>query len=188
MDRLDPVYTHAFLDLGWSGLTIGRVIIRLCSDTPRGKQFVLLCTGQLGPSYLNTRLFRVEDKGRFGERVFGGDYESNDGRGGASLLHPMGTGYEQAGSEGDVWSWTQESHRSAQFAISTKDFSVNGSARLICLTGYPCVFGKVVKGLEVVKAAINHNSITEVSVVDCGVVLPQHFTVSNATHLVYATL
>ncbi|XP_069193556.1 uncharacterized protein [Procambarus clarkii] len=162
---LEPSCTLAFLDLGWAGSTRGRVTIRLTPDTPLARQFVLLCTGQRGHTYRNTKLFQVWDKGRSGECVAGGDYESNDGRRGAPLLPDLHGRYRESGRAGAVWSrWSPGAARSAQFGITTRDRQ----------GGDQCsrVFGDVVSGLDVVRAAVNHSDITEVTVVDCGVVLP----------------
>ncbi|XP_069191086.1 tripartite motif-containing protein 59 [Procambarus clarkii] len=160
---LDPSCTLAFLDLGWAGSTRGRVTIRLTPDTPLARQFVLLCTGQRGHTYRNTKLLRVWDKGQPGERVVGGDYESNDGHGGAPLLSDLQGQYRESGRAGVVRSW-REATMTAQFGITTRDRQDS------CQWLY--VFGDVVSGLDVVRAAVNHSDITEVTVVDCGVVLP----------------
>ncbi|XP_069180707.1 uncharacterized protein [Procambarus clarkii] len=163
---LDPSCTLAFLDLGWAGSTRGRVTIRLTPDTPVARQFVLLCTGQRGHTFRNTKLLGVEYKGYPGEYVVGGEYESNDGKGGAPLLPDLRGRYRQSGQAGAVrsWWWPLEGPRSAQFAIATRDRQAGHQ--------WPYVFGDVVSGLDVVRAAVNHSDITEVTVVDCGVVLP----------------
>ncbi|XP_069194021.1 uncharacterized protein [Procambarus clarkii] len=161
---LEPSCTLAFLDLGWAGSTRGRVTIRLTPDTPLARQFVLLCTGQRGHTYRNTKLLEVRDKGQPGECVVGGDYERNDGKGGAPLLS-LGGFYRASGRSGAVGArYVPGRSRSAQFAITTGDDQ--GGDRC------PCVFGHVVSGLDVMRAAVNHSNITEVTVVDCGVVLP----------------
>ncbi|XP_069177532.1 peptidyl-prolyl cis-trans isomerase G-like [Procambarus clarkii] len=169
---LEPSCTLAFLDLGWAGSTRGRVTIRLTPDTPLARQFVLLCTGQRGHTYRNTKLLQVWNKGQPGEWVAGGDYESNDGKGGASLLPDLQGQYRESGRAGavvsragTVWSlWGPGSPSSAQFAITTRDRQGGHH--------WSCVFGDVVSGLDVVRAAVNHSNIREVTVVDCGVVLP----------------
>ncbi|XP_069181109.1 peptidyl-prolyl cis-trans isomerase-like [Procambarus clarkii] len=162
---LEPSCTLAFLDLGWAGSTRGRVTIRLTPDTPLARQFVLLCTGQRGHTYRNTKLFGVVDKGQPGERVRGGDYESNDGEGGASLLPHLQEQYRESDRAGAVCSrYGPGGPKSAQFAIITRDHQ-DGHQWARCI-------GDVVSGLDVVRAAVNHSDITEVTVVDCGVVLP----------------
>ncbi|XP_069181108.1 uncharacterized protein [Procambarus clarkii] len=99
---LKPSCTLAFLDLGWAGSTRGRVTIRLTPDTPLARLFVLLCTGQRGHTYRNTKLLRVFDKHGPGEYVVGGDYESNDGEGGAPLLPYLQGQYRESSRAGVV--------------------------------------------------------------------------------------
>ncbi|XP_069158971.1 peptidyl-prolyl cis-trans isomerase-like [Procambarus clarkii] len=162
---LEPSCTLAFLDLGWAGSTRGRVTIRLTPDTPLARQFVLLCTGQRGHTYRNTKLLEVWHKGKPGEWVRGGDYERNDGEGGAPLLPHLQGQYRESGRAGAVFSlYRPWGPRSAQFVIITRDCQDGGQ--------FTDVFGDVVSGLDVVRAAVNHSDITEVTVVDCGVVLP----------------
>ncbi|XP_069161656.1 peptidyl-prolyl cis-trans isomerase-like [Procambarus clarkii] len=162
---LDPSCTLAFIDLGWAGSTRGRVTIRLTPDTPLARQFVLLCTGQRGHTYRNTKLLRVFEKDEPGESVVGGDYESNDGEGGAPLLPDLQGQYRESGRAGAVRArGGPRGPRSAQFAITTRDLQDGDQ--------WSRVFGDVVSGLDVVRAAVNHSDITEVTVVDCGVVLP----------------
>ncbi|XP_069182317.1 peptidyl-prolyl cis-trans isomerase-like [Procambarus clarkii] len=162
---LEPSCTLAFLDLGWAGSTRGRVTIQLTPDTPLARQFVLLCTGQRGHTYRNTKLLQVWGKGEARECVVGGDYESNDGEGGAPLLPDLQGQYRGSGRAGAVWArYGQGGPWSAQFTITTRDRQDGHQ--------WPDVFGDVVSGLDVVRAAVNHSDIREVTVLDCGVVLP----------------
>ncbi|XP_045587584.2 uncharacterized protein [Procambarus clarkii] len=162
---LDPSCTLAFLDLGWAGSTRGRVTIRLTPDTSLARQFVLLCTGQRGHTYRNTKLLRVWNKGFPGEWVEGGDCESNDGEGGAPLLPDLQGQYRESGRAGAVRASSGPGGpKSAQFVIITRERP--GGRQ------WPHVFGDVESGLDVVRAAVNHSNIREVTVVDCGVVLP----------------
>ncbi|XP_037801628.1 uncharacterized protein LOC119596449 [Penaeus monodon] len=155
-----------FLDLSWPGSPPCRVYIRIIRDTPMAKHFVLLCTGELGPSYTNSHFFGVVCKGLPGERIVGGDYEYNDGSGGAAVIPGLtGSGdYNKHCSVGAVGGWVSDDSRAAQFTVTTKK----------SLFPYidPRVFGKVVKGLEVAKAAAKCRSIKTVMVVDCGIVIP----------------
>ncbi|XP_069192089.1 uncharacterized protein [Procambarus clarkii] len=163
---LDPSCTLAFLDLGWAGSTRGRVTIRLTPDTPLSRQFVLLCTGQRGHTYPNTKLLQVCDKGQPGECVEGGDYESNDGKGGAPLLPHLQGQYRRSGRAGAVWArcglW---SPMNFQFVITTRDRQDNGQ--------WSYVFGDVVSGLDVVRAAVNHSDITQSNVMGLSHVIPR---------------
>ncbi|XP_069192238.1 uncharacterized protein [Procambarus clarkii] len=175
---LEPSCTLAFLDLGWAGSTRGRVTIQLTPDTPLARQFVLLCTGQQGHTYRNTKLLQVWNKGQLGECVVGGDYKSNDGEGGAPLLPDLQEQYRESARAGAVGALGGPgAPRCAQFVITTRDRQDG--------VQWSYVFGDVVSGLDVVRAAVNHSDIREVTVVlcchssslyhlhhHCGVVLP----------------
>ncbi|KAK3890170.1 hypothetical protein Pcinc_005862 [Petrolisthes cinctipes] len=147
---LNPESTITFLDMAWEGLTRGRVYIRVSVDKTEARQFVGLCTGQPGSSFLNTQLNRVVGKGGQNECVFGGNYNFND----YSVRGlPFGVGRV---------TFKSNSEKSGQFGINTN----NGY-------GYwGAVIGRVESGLEVVNAAVQLNDITQVTVVDCGVVVP----------------
>ncbi|KAK3877799.1 hypothetical protein Pcinc_017529 [Petrolisthes cinctipes] len=147
---LNPKSTITFLDMAGEGLTRGRVYIRVSRDRPQARQFVGLCTGQPGSSFLNTRLNRVVNKGEQKECVFGGNYNSNDNR--VNGLYTF---------VGTV-SFKSHSEKSGEFGICTN-------------SGYKSVgdvIGYVESGLEVLKEAVQLNDITQVTVVDCGVVVP----------------
>ncbi|XP_045621709.2 uncharacterized protein [Procambarus clarkii] len=164
---MNPSCPLVFLDLGWAGSTRGRVTIQLKHDVGLSRQFVFLCTGQRGHTYLNTKLLKVVGKGEVGEYVYGGDYESNDGKGGAPLLPNIEGAeckYWESYKAGTVWpACNPQGARSTQFAITTID---NNEWEM-----YSDIFGKVVSGLDVVREAVSHSKITEVTVVDCGIVL-----------------
>ncbi|KAK3869118.1 hypothetical protein Pcinc_025548 [Petrolisthes cinctipes] len=147
---LNPESTITFLDMAGEGLTRGRVYIRVSKDTTQARRFVGLCTGQPGSSFLNTQLNRVVNKGKQRECVFGGNYSFNYDR-----IFPYITG------AGTV-SFKSHSEKSGEFCIST-----NGGYESV-----GAVIGQVESGLEVLKAAVQLNDITQVTVVDCGVVVP----------------
>lgn len=155
---------QVFLDLSWPGSEAQRVIIHLSHDTPHGKQFLLLCTGQQGLSYASSTLLRAFRKGQPGEHVFGGDYEINDGTGGHALLPDLEEyDYPSSGKAGSLWARFTSPYCAAQFGILTmsRDDGVRWNG----------VFGKVTRGLHVLKKAACHENIKEVTVVDCGIVL-----------------
>ncbi|MPC30759.1 Peptidyl-prolyl cis-trans isomerase B [Portunus trituberculatus] len=163
---------EVFLDLAWPGSAARRVVVSLPQDTSSGRQFVLLCSGQWGACYANTKLFSVGREGEPGEWVEGGDYETNDGEGGAPVLPNLYYGdYWYSGKAGAVWQQWRDSARDTQFGIITRNCKPGGSYGL-----YVDVFGEVVRGLKVVQEAARHRPITEVTVVQCGVLLtpPPH--------------
>ncbi|KAG0725650.1 Peptidyl-prolyl cis-trans isomerase [Chionoecetes opilio] len=154
---------RVFLVLGWKGRPSRRVLIHLRTNNPGARQFLLLCTGQRGPCHNGTTLFAVGRERQPGEFVWGGDYERNNGLGGAALLPDLDKCvYGESWMAGVVWGRWCDPAVGAQFGITTKDWPG--------LT-VPCVIGKVEVGLEVVQEAARHRPITEVTVVDCGVVV-----------------
>ncbi|XP_068207622.1 uncharacterized protein [Palaemon carinicauda] len=168
-DLVNTESTLTFLDFAWDDQNRGRVQIRLePADTGRAKQFALLCSGLRGPTYANTRLLAVVNRGAPSEFVRGGDYQYNNGTGGASLLPDLGRGGEYwrqqvSGSVMAAGSWGDAC--SAQFIISTK------SPGLLAQRD-DTIFGQVENGLEVLNAAISETRITQVNVTDCGIMIP----------------
>ncbi|XP_050715049.1 uncharacterized protein LOC126997880 isoform X2 [Eriocheir sinensis] len=150
-----------FLDLSWPGSAPRQVQIHLSQDTPWGRQLVMLCTGQHGPSYINTLSAKVRNKGQTGEWMSFGD-----GFGASDLLPELDVGkYKTSGKAGAVFWLVDEEHWNAcgQFGIFTRDCQ--------CKCESTRVFGEVVDGLHVVAEAAQHSNIKEVTVVDCGIVL-----------------
>ncbi|KAK3871080.1 hypothetical protein Pcinc_023726 [Petrolisthes cinctipes] len=147
---LNPKSTITFLDMAGEGLTRGRVYIRVSEDETEARRFVGLCTGQPGSSFLNSRLNEVVDKGKLNECVYGGNYSFTNYK-----VHPI---HYQVG----IVSFTSLSEKHGEFCINTKNGYESSGAYI----------GQVESGLEVVKEAVQLNDITQVTVVDCGVVVP----------------
>ncbi|KAK3893828.1 hypothetical protein Pcinc_002364 [Petrolisthes cinctipes] len=146
--RLNPNYTDIFLDMAWSGGSV-RVDIMVNTNTTEGRQFVDLCTGQRGSSFLNTQLTRVWNKGKAGECVVGGNYDSGVNR----ML--SSDGYCD---EGTVM-FMSHTDKSGEFIIST-----NGQCQKFGID-----VGSVSDGLVMLKEAAQLSDITQVTVEECGV-------------------
>ncbi|XP_068217757.1 peptidyl-prolyl cis-trans isomerase-like isoform X2 [Palaemon carinicauda] len=163
---VDPSSRQTFLELGTNGATLGRLIIRLSPDTKGAEQFALICAGEKGVSYANTKLFQVHHRGKIYEYVGGGDYEYNNGDGGKALVAglELGPEYERPWVAGTVRGfWGLGSSVSAQFFISTHDHPAG-----VCSPA----FGIVEEGLEILTNAVQCSTdITEVYVQDCGIIL-----------------
>lgn len=85
---------EVFLDLSWPGCRAARrVVVRLPWDTARGRLFLMLCSGQWGPCYANTRLFKVEYKGQLRECVREGNYQAANASGATLLSYFSFRGY-----------------------------------------------------------------------------------------------
>ncbi|XP_064087528.1 uncharacterized protein LOC135202204 [Macrobrachium nipponense] len=163
---VDPSSRLTFLDLGTNDTTLGQLTIRLSPDTKGAQQFALLCSGEKGISYANTKLFQVLHRGKKWEYVGGGDYECNNGDGGKALLPDLELGpeYERPWVAGTVRGfWGLTSTVSAQFFICTRDHLVG-----VCSPA----FGIAEEGLDVLRNAVRlYPDITQVYVQDCGIIL-----------------
>ncbi|XP_068210776.1 uncharacterized protein [Palaemon carinicauda] len=162
---LDKDSTTAFLDLEWDGSFKGRVHISLSPDTPLAQQFRILCTGDQGPTYAQTKIFQVVNKGQDLEYIWGGDYMSNDGSGNTALMEGLDLSdpvYKRVGEAGAVWA--RDGTKSAQFGIITD------KGRTII---YSKIFGKVKDGMNVLRSAVERiERVNDVMVVKCGIILP----------------
>lgn len=137
IDLLDSSSTLTFLDFKENGEDAERVYIRMNGDTTRAKQFVLLCAGTWGGSYVDTNLIMVWNTGCEGECVWGGDYNS-----GTSIIPGLVTGgeYQHPNKLGTVSGWYTD-YRGTRFCITTRDRS---QCNLVS------AFGMVEKGIDVV--------------------------------------
>lgn len=163
---VDNSSTLTFLELSAGGSTLGRLHILLVPDTPRARNFALLCTGEKHHSYANTSLLWARHKGQAMEGVWGGDYEMDDGEGGAALVRGLTTGgeYRRPWTAGTVEGlWWKGDAQGAQFLIYTRD-----NPGKVCERA----FGVVERGLGVLVRAINrYPDIKQVKVTDCGLVI-----------------
>ncbi|XP_068235450.1 uncharacterized protein [Palaemon carinicauda] len=166
LSLVDPSSTLTFLELSAGGSTLGRLHVLLAPDTARAKNFALLCTGEKHHCYANTSLLWARHKGQAMEGVWGGDYEMDDGEGGAALVRGLTTGgeYERPWTAGTVEGlWWKGDAQGAQFLIYTRD-----NPGKVCERA----FGVVERGLGVLVRAINrYPDIKQVKVSDCGLVI-----------------
>lgn len=162
---VDESCIKVYLEVSWAGKVQGRVSIKLVNTAARTRLFFLLCTGERGPSYLSTRLLEVENRGRPAERVWGGDYQNNDGSGGAALPGlTRGPLHSQSVTAGLVagFCYGDDHRKPAHFAIYTGD----------CPVIYEeCPLGRVDEGLDVVQAVAALPDITTATITECGVVI-----------------
>lgn len=128
----------------------------------RAQQFIALCMATMGPTLLNTTCFeRGGNILRWRYVVDGANKTRTD---------PLLTNLEWGGqctkpeTEGYVTGICYNNANSVSFGIcahSTPGGTLQGP------------FGRVVRGLEVVKAAFEHNPITQVTITNSGLVLPR---------------
>ncbi|KAK8732628.1 hypothetical protein OTU49_006849 [Cherax quadricarinatus] len=158
------VPSEVFLELNVGGRCLGRVYIRLMSHLRRAQQFLLLCLGSLGPSYIGATFFIT---------AHNQERETLDVR---RYVLPDGSTSNKILMSDLEWG--------GRFAGPAKERVVMGSfygndthGFGICTRGQPggvfqCPFGEVMSGMEVVKAAVRHDPISEVVITDCGMVVP----------------
>ncbi|XP_042864268.1 uncharacterized protein LOC122248367 [Penaeus japonicus] len=140
--------------------SLGRVHIRLWGHLRRAQHFLALCLGTFGATYKGSRFTNVARKGLAGESLVGGRYLTARGSSSAGLLSdlewrgkfsgPVTEGVLGGASDGDASS-------EALFGICTKGYPEGE---------YYCPFGEVLSGLEVVRAAVSHTPVTEVTIAD----------------------
>nr|XP_043621061.1 peptidyl-prolyl cis-trans isomerase CYP40-like [Erigeron canadensis]XP_043621062.1 peptidyl-prolyl cis-trans isomerase CYP40-like [Erigeron canadensis] len=167
---------RCYLDISIGGDLEGRIIVELFTDiVPKtAHNFRALCSGEEGVSpvtgvplhYKGVRFHRLVKS----FKIEGGDISCGDGTGGESIY---GSTFEDENFE-------MKHERKGMLSMVNSGPNTNGSQFLITTTRAPhldgknVVFGKVVKGMGVVKSiehvAIDDNDcpVPEVVIVDCG--------------------
>lgn len=163
-----PEYPQVFLELHAGERYLGRLVIRLWGRLRRAQHFKALCLASFGPSYTGSRLEYVGNKNQPGEFIVGGGYLDQDSkRSSRGLMDDLEWGGQFAGEDAEgLLQGAGGGHREydALFCICSRTDAAGKSQ---------CPFGEVVLGMEVVRAAAQHEPIAEVRVSRCGVVLPE---------------
>ncbi|CAL0331342.1 unnamed protein product [Lupinus luteus] len=168
--------TRCFLDISIGEELEGRIVVELFNDVvPKtAENFRVLCTGDKGigsstgvPLYFKGSFFHRVIKGFM---IQGGDISAGDGTGGESIY---GLKFEDENFE-------LKHERKGMLSMANSGPNTNGSQFFITTTrtshldGKHVVFGKVVKGMGVVRS-IEHVTIgdddrptLDVKIVDCG--------------------
>ncbi|KAK7074903.1 hypothetical protein SK128_024739 [Halocaridina rubra] len=181
---LDALAPQVFLDIGWKGNIMGRIIIRLMGDTLRGNQFLLMCTGEAGPSFVNTHFHCIWMRDDPGEQIWGGDYDKGDGNGGASIIEKVPEMKDSSHTvskckpikAGLVAGSCERTDMSTLFRIYTRDLEhPNGKESLLSGDSVeaddPAAFGIVEYGLDSLRSVTRLGSVTEVTIYSCGIVI-----------------
>ncbi|CAL4150138.1 unnamed protein product, partial [Meganyctiphanes norvegica] len=162
-NMVDMSQALTFLDVGWGGSSsMGRVYARMMGDTPRSNQYVWFCTGEKGPSYVNTVFCAHSNKGLPGEWLGIGD-----GRFTIPLVSDLTTGSEychpkEAGIISAVRMGEDNSCQNGKFGVTIKSSPGKSSV----------AFGRVESGLSIFELVAELGQINQASVIDCGIVIP----------------
>nr|XP_053655008.1 tripartite motif-containing protein 3-like [Cherax quadricarinatus] len=157
---------EVFLDIGVDGKILGRVYILLYGHLRRAQHFLALCLGTFGPSYRDSKFHGVVKPGAPGETLAGGKYVTPEGLSVQGLMEDLEWGGKcirektvglVVGASGG------KPELDAFFHICTREDRGKKFA---------CVFGEVVRGIEVLHDAVKHVRTRDVTVVDVGVVIP----------------
>nr|XP_045614344.1 uncharacterized protein LOC123768093 [Procambarus clarkii]XP_045614345.1 uncharacterized protein LOC123768093 [Procambarus clarkii]XP_045614346.1 uncharacterized protein LOC123768093 [Procambarus clarkii] len=159
--------SEVFLELSAGGRCLGRVYIQLKSHLRRAQQFLALCLGTLGPSFVGSSIGSAGNMDQVNEYIAVDYYiDQNGERRQHNLLTDVNTDDQHQGpaTEGTLAALNVRSNLFG-FVIYTRGQP----------GGYPqCPYGQVSSGLEVVQTAIRHDPVTEVTITDCGLVIPDH--------------
>nr|AIZ68177.1 peptidyl-prolyl cis-trans isomerase CYP40-like protein [Albuca bracteata] len=172
------VNPRCYLDISIGGELDGRIVVELYADVvPKtAENFRALCTGEKGTGpttgaplhYKGVRFHRITK----GFMIQGGDISSSDGTGGESIYGP----------KFDDENFKLKHERKGILSMANSGPDTNGSQFFITTTrashldGKHVVFGKVIKGMGVVRS-IERASVgdgdrptVDVVIADCGVV------------------
>lgn len=157
--------SEVFLELSAGGRCLGRVYIQLWSHLRRAHQFLALCLGTLGPSHVGASFKSVSDMDKERETIWCTEYCSPGG----------GTGYRALMLDME-WDGEYGSEPRQGLVVAYSN-DVNNYGFGICTRGKPGAnfsspFGQVSSGLEVVQSAVRHDPVTEITITDCGLVIP----------------
>ncbi|XP_071516758.1 uncharacterized protein [Panulirus ornatus] len=159
--------TEVFLQVSIRNRCLGRVYIRLWCHLRRAQHFQAICNGTLGPTYVGAS-FTISSHGQEREALDIPKYVLPNGDKSSKVLMTeleWGGRFTGPANEGVVMG-------------SCHGEDTHGCG--ICTRGQPggtfkCPFGEVLSGMDIVKAAINHEPISEVTISDCGLVIPEFF-------------
>jgi cyclophilin family peptidyl-prolyl cis-trans isomerase len=158
---------RVFFDIQFNGAPAGRVVFELFADvTPKtAENFRALCTGEQGFGYKGSSFHRIITQ----FMCQGGDFTNHNGTGGKSIY----------GNKFADENFTLKHTTPGLLSMANAGPNTNGSQFFITtvvtswLDGKHVVFGKVVEGMDIVKAMESKGSSSgktsvQVTISDCG--------------------
>lgn len=164
MRRLVPEDSPVtFLDVALAGELQGRLYITMLDDTPRGRQFTNLCTGEFQFSYRGNKCSFVNNRNRPGESILISGCTHTNGTPIAPLVEELtefGV-YKRDVVPGLVVGPRLYYRDQTLFGICTSEDKGKFNR---------AAFGQVSSGLDVLDKVIHHKPVSEITIQDCGVV------------------
>lgn len=157
--------SEVFLELSAGNRCLGRVYIQLWCHLRRAQHFQALCLGSLGPSYVGAS-FVVSSQNQERETLDVQKYMLPDGNTSNKVLMTdleWGGRFAGPANEGTIMG--------SYYGVDTHGFGICTRSHLGGT--FQCPFGEVSSGMEVVRAAIRHEPVSEVTITDCGLVIPE---------------
>lgn len=165
----EPEFPEVFLELSVGAMPLGIVYIKLWGHLRRAQNFMLLCLGTLGPSFVGSHLLSVTMPGSPSEAVGAGMYR--DARGEMTAM-PLLTGLE--------WGGEYQVQETRGLLVASCEGRPETDSLYSIITGsgsqdavYPCKFGWVSSGMEYLTEAVHYDPVEQVKVTQCGLVLPR---------------
>ncbi|XP_064099158.1 uncharacterized protein LOC135210240 [Macrobrachium nipponense] len=171
LDSLIKVSSRrSFLELAYGNTYIGRISFKILDDGNKPLNFMHMFSADMGPSYFNSHILEVRQKGTAGENVRFGEYNLPEGKSCQAVL--SGVNWKREGRR-DIYKerlWKAGQVRgdmtfkcASLFWIVTKDGDVPKDK------GFNDCFGIVEDGLEILKEVIlRYPDIQNVRISNCG--------------------
>ena len=157
------------MDVSWSD-NYGRLVFRMSNDSPRAKQFLLICTGEKGVTYKGSRFYKLQNEGHPGEILCGGEMQSNNDNESNEAQSHLVEGIEDGGiyyrnlTRGVLAGPRYNmSDKALVFGVCTKDHKESK---------FRTAFGEIEEGMALLSLACQHSPLTDIVVKESGIMIP----------------